>query len=243
MALFLNILLIAVLFLTGGVKVVLAAPNLSLDPSTGTYTNGSTFSVTAKVNSGTEIVGGVDGVGTYDSDKLELTSIVKATSMVFDSTNGGGGCSITTAAGGKFSFSCYANDALTDTAVNGDLVVLNFTAKATGTAVVKFTCASGSTIDSNIVKTSTLSDAIVCADNINGSYVITDGSTIATSTSTPTPTPTPTSTTSIDTSVTSTPTSTTTTTELPQTGSIGSTVGLIVFGAISLASALFLKFL
>jgi LPXTG-motif cell wall-anchored protein len=34
-----------------------------------------------------------------------------------------------------------------------------------------------------------------------------------------------------------------TATELPKTGGVSSTIGLIVFGAISLASALFLKFL
>jgi LPXTG-motif cell wall-anchored protein len=42
---------------------------------------------------------------------------------------------------------------------------------------------------------------------------------------------------------TATPTVIATATELPKTGGIASTLGLIVFGAVSLASALFLKFL
>lgn len=227
-ALFLNTLIITSLFLAVGAKGVMAVPNLMMNPSTGTYANGEEFSITVKANSGTEIVGGVDGVGTYDSTRLELVSIVKATSMVFNTAASGGNCSINTATGGKFSFSCYSNDALTDTAINGDLVVFNFKAKAVGTAAVNFTCADKSTIDSNIVKTSTSSDIIVCNTNVNGSYTITAAGSSSTTTSTITPT------------VTAVTTGSAT---LPQTGAIGSTVGLIVFGAISLASALFLKFL
>jgi len=241
-ALFLNTFLIAGLFLAVGAKGVSAVPNLTMSPSTGTYSNGDSFSVTVKANSGTEIVGGVDGVGTYTSDKLELVSIVKASPMVFESTPSGGSCSISTSTAGKFSFSCYSNDSLGDAAINGDLVVLNFKAKATGTATASFTCTSGSTTDSNIVKTSTISDVIVCGDNVGGSYTITAAGSSTTTTSTPTPTPTTSTSTSTSTSTTTT-TPSTTTAELPQTGAIGSTVGLIIFGAVSLASALFLKFL
>jgi len=231
-ALFFNFLLITLLFGTVGVKAAVAGPHLIMSPSSGTYSVDGTFSVTVKVDSGTETVGGVDGVGTYDSAKLELVSTTKASPMVFDATDSGGGCSISTTAGvGKFSFSCYSNDALSDKVVNGDLVVLNFKAKTTGTAVAGFTCASGSTTDSNIVKSSTATDVIVCGENVGGSYTInSSGSTDTTATNTPTPTTTSSS-------------ATVTASELPKTGGIGATFGLIIFGIVSFASVALLKFL
>ena len=92
-----------------------------------------------------------------------------------------------------------------------------------------FSCTSGSTVDSNIVKTSTSGDVISCSENGPGSYTINEGSS-STSTSTNTSTETPTSV-------------PTTSTELPRTGNIGTTVGLVSFGLVSLLSAVFLKFL
>jgi LPXTG-motif cell wall-anchored protein len=235
-ALLLNNLLIVALFLAVGAKAVVAAPHLIMSPASGNYSVGDEFSVTIKVDSGTETAGGVDGVGTYDSTKLDLVSAIKASPMVFEATDSGGDCAINSSAVvGKFSFSCYSNDALNDRVLNGDLVILNFRAKATGTAVASFTCTSGLTTDSNIVKTSTANDVIVCAENVNGSYVIAGG-TGGTTTATPTPT-------TASTSTSTSTTTTTTTAELPQTGGVASTIGLIVFGVISLASALFLKFL
>ena len=219
-ALILNTFLISALFLAFGARAVIAAPHLITDPSTGSFAVGADFSVTIKVDSGAEVAGAVDGLGTYDSAKLELVSAVKASPMVFESTESGGNCSINSSSAGKFSFLCYSNDTLNDKVINGNLVVLNFKAKATGTAVVNFTCANNSFTDSNIVKTATASDVIVCGENVGGSYIITAGAGGATTTTT-----------------------TAVAAELPQTGGIASTVGLIVFGVISLASAFFLKFL
>lgn len=219
----LNTVLILFLLVTSNAKAVMASPHLSLDPSSGNYSVNNTFSVTAKVDSASEVIGGVDGVGSYDSSRLELTSATKASGMVFESTDGGGNCSIDTSTTGKFSFTCYSNDSLTDKAQNGSLVVLNFKAKATGTAAVTFTCASGSTTDSNIIKTSTSSDVITCGENVNGSYVIGEASSSTSTSATNTPVP--------------------SSTTLPKTGGVGMTLGLIVFGAVSLASAAFLKFL
>jgi LPXTG-motif cell wall-anchored protein len=215
---FLTSFILLMLF-ASSVKAAVASPHLSLSPSNGNYSVDDTFTVTVNVDSASEVVGGVDGVGTYDSSKLELTSASKASGMVFESTDGGGSCSINTSTAGKFSFTCYSNDSLSDKAVSGSLVVLNFKAISTGTAAVSFTCTSGSTTDSNIVKTSTSGDVIVCGENVNGSYVIgeSDG----------------------DSTETNTPTSST----LPKTGSVSTTLGLVAFGAVSLLSAVFLKFL
>jgi LPXTG-motif cell wall-anchored protein len=227
-----NTLLIAFLIAGVNVKAAEAAPHLSMNPATGSYAVGDTFKVTVKVDSGTEAVGGVDGVGTYDSAKLDIVSAVKASPMVFDSTDGGGDCSIdSTATAGKFNFSCYSNNALNDKTAVGDLVVITFKAKANGTAVASFTCASGSTTDSNIVKSSTATDVISCSDNVGGSYTI-SGTSSTTTTATNTP------------AATSAVTSTATTSaELPKTGGVATTFGLIIFGAVSLISAVFLRFL
>lgn len=218
-----NFVFILLVLAASSVRAAVASPHLSLSPSSGSYSVNDTFNVTVNIDSGSEIVGGADGVGTYDSAKLELVSATKSSSMVFNETDGGGNCSINTATAGKFSFTCYSNDALTDKAVNGSLVVLNFKAKATGTATVNFTCTSGSTTDSNIVKTSTSGDVIVCGENVNGSYTIGEASGESSSTSTNTPVP--------------------TSSTLPKTGSVGVTFGLVAFGLVSVLSAVFLKFL
>ncbi len=232
-ALVLNTLLIASLFLVISVKGVSAAPHLLLDPATKSVTNGASLNVTVKVDSGTETVGGVDGVGTYDSSLLDLVSVTKAPSMVFESNSSGGSCTIEEGqSGGVFSFSCYSNDSLSDKVSNGDLVILAFKAKSVGTAVVGFTCTNGSTSDSNIVKTATVSDVISCGENVSGSYTITAGSGAVE------PTAVPTAATIVPTSI-----PTTAPTQLPQTGGVATTVGLVIFGAISFISALLLKFL
>jgi LPXTG-motif cell wall-anchored protein len=219
-SLFLVIFASTAMLMAINVKAVNAISKITLSPASGSYNVGDTFKVTVGVDSGAEIVGGVDGVGTYDSSKLDLT-IEKASDLVFN-----GNCSGITASAGKFGFSCYSNDSLTDTTVKGNLVVMTFKAKATGTAVVNFNCTDGSTTDSNIVKSATSTDVITCSSNDKGSYVI--GSSSGETTSTPTNTPAP---------------QTTSTAELPKTGGAGSTVGLVIFGAISVIGAFFLRFL
>ena len=236
-ALLLNILIIAILFLTVSVKGVMAGPHLLVDPSVASYTNGTTFDVKVKVDSGTQIIGGADVVGTYDSNMLTLVSVTKSPSLVF----GSGECIISNSDVGKFTAYCYAGSNVEDKAVNGELVVLKFTAKASGTATVKFTCVNLGDDDCNIAKsTPPISDLIVCSENVNGSYAITGGATAP---------PTTVTSTTITTTPTSTPTPTviqptqTPSTQLPQSGAVEVTIGLVVFGAISLISALFLKFL
>jgi len=223
-------LLLGIAFLTLSTNVVAAAdPKLTVSPTSGTYNVGDTFKITIGIDSAGQVAGAADAVGTFDSDKLELTSVDTSTDMVFNTqTNAGGTCmpgSNTEWASGKFSTTCYSNMTAGDTAVKGNLVVLTFKAKATGTANVNFTC-NGQTGDSNIIQSATVKDIIVCSANDSGSYIIVSSGAVA---STPTPT--------------ATITTTTTATELPKTGGIASTLGLIVFGAVSLASALFLKFL
>lgn len=224
---------LTMILVAASANAVVAAPRLTLTPVSGSYTNGSTFTVSIGVNSETEKSSAVDVWATFDKTKLEVVSITPNTTnppfkfeMVpkFDNT------------AGTFQFSCVSTNmtAFDDMVINGELAVVTFKAKAVGTAALNFTCAAGSTTDSNIFN-SDINDVISCDANSVGSYTITGDST-ATTTTTSTPTPTPTPTTTLA------PTGTVTET-LPQTGVVGATVGLIVFGAISLASALFLKIL
>lgn len=218
-------LFLSLAFWVTGVKAVEAAAYLTVNPTTGNYSVNDTFNVTLGVNSMTEATGAVDGVVVYDSSKLELTSAVQASDMVFLNVDGGGACSIKQETG-TLSYSCWANDTVGDTTVNGPLVKLTFKATNTGTAALSYTC-STSTKDSNIIGVSSIVDIITCSSNQSGSYTI--GTASSTSTSTPVPT--------------SAESNTTTTSTLPQTGSTGVTVGLIAVGLVSLLSAVFLKFL
>lgn len=222
---FFPILLITVFLMSG--SAVFAAPHFTFTPSTGSYAVGSNFSVNLGVNSESENVGGADIVGTFDASRLEIVSITKASgehsfSFEYNSSstpiinNGAGSFEITL---NPTSSSVYdykpANEAL---------LTINFKAKATGTANVNLTCQQGSVSDTNIINDKA-ADVVSCSSNQSGSYNITGGG------SNPTSVPTPTKTT------------TTTTTQLPRTGGIGSTVGLVVFGAFSVFGALFLTLL
>lgn len=221
-------LFLSLAFWVTGAKAVEAVAYLTVNPTSGNYNINDTFTVTLGVNSGGESVGGIDGIAVYDSSKLELTSAVQSSDMVFANVDGGGYCSIKKEAG-TVSYSCAANDTIGDKAVNGSLVTLTFKATNTGTANLSYTCSSATT-DSNIIGSSSIVDIITCSSNQSGSYVI-GNSTSSTTTSTPTPT------------TASTTTTTTTTTVLPKTGNTGVTVGLIAFGLVSLVSAAFFKFL
>jgi len=206
--------------------VMAAGPMLKFSPSTGSYTNGDTFKITIMVDSGSEKSQGVDAWVTFDSDKLEVVSIEKAATPAFAFTLGKNIYNDT----GKFDISCASTDmsAFEATTLLGNLVDITFKAKATGTANVNFTCNTGSTIDSNIFNTAA-SDVIDCASNVNGVYTITAG---GGSTTDPTATPVP-ATTVTDTS----------NDELPQTGSVGTTIGLLIFGMVGILSSLVLRFL
>lgn len=211
------VFVITTLFVVVNAGLVSAAPRLTLTPASGTYANGDTFTVTVGVNSDTSKSNAVDIWGIFDSSKLEVVSVVKATTpaYAFDFSNSPAIDNTT----GTFRFSCPSTNLNSfDTAViNGDLAVVTLKAKAYGTATVRFDCTDGSTTDSNIF--SDLNDVVTCSANGSGSYTITGGSS-----SLPTPT-------------------TVVTPQLPQTGGVATTIGLVVFGAVSLISALFLKFL
>lgn len=226
----------------------IAAPRFTLNPSNTSVTNGSEFDVMMGVNSETEKVIGIDVVANFDSAKLEIVSIQKAS--IPD-----GGYNFTYTANspiikndlGKFEVTLpSANSSVYEgTVANHDLLKITFRAKSLGTASVSFVCTAGSVTESNIINQSG-SDVIDCSANQTGTYTIVAGAGGATTAPSPTATPTQIVTTesnnndddSDDSTNTSTTTTTTTTSqELPRTGSFETTVGVMLAGLLSLIVA------
>lgn len=230
------LVLVLVFFLEVGAvasNAAIAGPMLKLSPASGSYSNGSTFKVTVGVDSGTAKSMAVDAFMTFDAGKLEVVSIEDPSSPAFTFTMGKNIYN----SDGKLdmSFNPSGDSVLGESVVIvGDLAVVTFRAKGTGTAAVNFTCSSGSTIDTNIFDNQG-ADVIDCASNQNGSYTITDSGPQPTSPPGATATPVP-------------PQATVTPyggsgTELPQTGSVGTTIGLMIFGIAGLIAGTILKWL
>ena len=209
-------------------SAAVAGPMLKLSPSSGSFGNGSTFKVTVGVDSGTAKSMAVDAFLTFDAGKLEVVSVEDPSSPAFTFSMGKNIYN----SDGKLdmSFNPSGDSVLGESvAIVGDLAVVTFKAKGTGTAAVNFTCQAGSTIDTNIFDNQGI-DVIDCASNQNGSYTITGGGG-----SDPTSTPVP-------------PQATVTPNdgsgaELPQTGSVGTTIGLLIFGIVGLIAGTILKWL
>ncbi|MFA5026159.1 MAG: cohesin domain-containing protein [Candidatus Shapirobacteria bacterium] len=206
-----------------------AGPLLRFTPGSGTYSNGDTFKVNVGVDSGTEKSQGVDVWATFDSAKLEIVSIDPLDNASFKFAMGKNIYNDT----GKFdlSFISTVMGTYDATAITGDIATITFKTKSTGTANVNFTCQTGSTVDSNIFNMSA-NDVLDCSQNENGTYTINAG---GGTTADPTATPVPSNDNTGDT--------TTGDEELPQTGSVGTTVGLLIFGIVGVLSSIALRFL
>ncbi|MCW1949010.1 MAG: cohesin domain-containing protein [Candidatus Shapirobacteria bacterium] len=139
---------------------------LSLVANKTAYAVGEKFTVTARVNSGSYRVDGVDGVINYDKSILSLLSVKKSDSVVFNQS--GDDCAINKDFGnGNLTFTCFSGDALNSKVVAGDLVVLTFGAKTGGKSRISFECEKGSVSDSNIVWSNSSMDIIDCSKNNN----------------------------------------------------------------------------
>ena len=176
-----------------------SSPHLSLTPTVKEVNTGINFNVTVSVDTGGQRASGVDAVVQYDSSLLEVVSVSEGTFFPTITT-------ITTTLG-KVEIYGVADTGSPKTGT-GTLATITFKGKAPGTAAVSFVCQSGSTSDSNVNSTSD-TDVIVCASNVNASYVITGQST------------------------TTTPAATASAESLPQTGFLETTV-LIIGGGIIL---------
>jgi len=212
-------LMASMMLMATSAKAAQAGPHLTLNPATGTKSVGETIVVTIGVDSGAETSAAVEVFGTFDSTKFEVLSMEKVpdaeAAFAFVTETHFQNST------GKFDFACSPSNMsnFEDTAISGPLVKVIFRAKSSGVASVNFTCQAGSEADSNIFKTSG-ADVIDCASNQSGSYTINPGVGGDTTTATSTPT---------------------TAGELPKTGAVGTTMGLVAFGLVSLVSALFLR--
>jgi LPXTG-motif cell wall-anchored protein len=231
--------LLVVLFLALAIKPVWAVePMMKLVPSSGTYTKDTSFEVMVAVDSGAVETMAIDVHLKFDPSKVEIVSAEPVTNLL----NTLGLISIGPTpdnTSGTFFDSFYINPEMhpdEKATVSGNLLNIKFKPKIVGTINVDFNCTTGSDADSNIFDGTTTADRINCLSNINGVYTITDGGT-----SDPNPTAVPTTApSSNDPDPTAVPAQSN---ELPQTGTVETTIGLIIFGIVSVLSSLALKFL
>jgi hypothetical protein len=139
-----------------------ANPHLSLSPTVKEVKEGVNFTVTVSVDTANQSVSGVDAIVKYDSSLLEVVSVSEGTFFPTITT-------INTTLG-KVEIYGVA-DSASPKSGTGTLAIITFRGKDTGTATVSFSCQQGITTDSNINSTSD-TDIITCADNINASYII-----------------------------------------------------------------------
>ncbi|MCL4384674.1 cohesin domain-containing protein [Patescibacteria group bacterium] len=210
------------LFSVVGARAVEAAPRLTLTPASGSYSNGTQFTVTIGVETDGQKAAGVDIWSTFDATKMEVVGITQVSNPAYGFAQISPNIDNTT---GKFDMSFVSNSTSTydAQALSGALATVTFRAKATGTASLNFTCSKEFT-DSNIISADTTNtDLIDCASNSSGSYTITAGV-------------------GGDSSVTTTA-ATTPTRTLPKTGVATPTVVMVVVGVASVLSALALRWL
>jgi len=220
--------LLVVLFLALAVGPVWAVePMMKLVPSSGSYTKNSAFEVMVAVDSGAVQTMAIDVHLKFDPSKAEIQSAEPVTNL-FEALGLVSIGPTTDNVSGTFFDSYYISlekHPEEKATVSGDLLKIKFKPKVAGTINIDFKCTAGSDADSNIFDGTTTADMISCPSNINGVYTITDGGT-----SDPNPTAVPTA----------IPTSGT---ELPKTGTVETTIGLMIFGIVSVLSSLALKFL
>jgi hypothetical protein len=195
-----------------------AATKLTLTPASGTFTNGSNFTVTVGIDSGTDKVYTSDLWMVFDASKIEFVDAVAVGSPAFPMQLGQKNFDNVA---GTFNIALMPTSATTNLAevAKGDLVTLTFKAKNTGTASLGFSCAAGNTSDTNVFSPD-LADVVNCASNQSGSYTIQAGV-------------------GGETTVAATPTPKAST--LPKTGGFAPTLSLVVVGIIGMiASAFFL---
>jgi len=212
----------------GSPVIAFGAPHFSFVPATATLNVGEQLVIKVAVQTEVEKSQAMDVWATFDPAKFEVVSIVKASdapsNYSFEMTP-----HIDNATG-KFDipFSSTIMSDLDATPVSGNLAQITFKAKASGVVSLNFTCVQSDTRDTNIFRSGTSTDVVTCSANQNGSYTINNGSSTD-----PLPTSTP--------IISSPGTTVTPTPVLPQTGSVGATIGMVAFGLVMVLSGLMLK--
>lgn len=128
---------------------------LYITPATGSYTNGSTFTITIRENSGSTPVNAVQANLSYPTARLQFQSISTATSGFSDVLQSTGGSGTVQIGMGELGGS-----------VTGDAIVatVTFSVVGTGSAAVQFTAGSG------IAQTSDSTD--ICKKRTGATYTL-----------------------------------------------------------------------
>ncbi|OGY23921.1 MAG: hypothetical protein A2Y57_04270 [Candidatus Woykebacteria bacterium RBG_13_40_7b] len=140
------------------------AATLSLSPSSGTVGEGYEFKVQVIVDTQGVQTDGTDVFLFYDDDKLTLTSsdITQGSFYSLYPTK--------TVSAGVIKIDAQANTGGPYPSGKGTVATLNFTAKAQGAGAVEFDFTEDSTTDSNVVEHGTSQDVLVSVTD--GSYTI-----------------------------------------------------------------------
>ncbi len=132
-----------------------AGATLNLNPSTVATSVGQTFTVTINLDTGGANTDGTRAVVLYDKDFLDVSKVTPGTIYGQYPQN----AQVTDPATGTIKISGIAN---TDTTYSGSgqFASIDFTAKAQGTANIKFDFTPGSTTDSNVADNATQTDIL-----------------------------------------------------------------------------------
>lgn len=136
-------------------SAVSSGAELYITPATGSYTNGSTFTITIRENSGSVPVNAVQANLSYPTGQLQFQSISTATSAFSDTLQSTGGSGTVQIGMGELGGS-----------VTGDAIVatVTFSVVGTGSATVQFTAGSG------IARTSDSTD--ICKKRTSATYTL-----------------------------------------------------------------------
>lgn len=136
-------------------RVSAAGGELYLTPASGSYSSGTTVTVTIKENSGSTPVNAVQANLTYPSSQLQFQSINTSTSPFTTTLQNSGGSGTVQIGVGALGSS-----------VTGDAIIaiVTFTVIGTGTAAVQFAAGSG------IAQTSDSTD--ICKKKTGSSYTL-----------------------------------------------------------------------
>lgn len=180
--------LFSVLLLVFPSGVFAQVATLSLEPATGAFNRGCSFSVNVNVDTGGSQTDGADAILIYDPSRLTANSITNGT--IYPDYPGNN----IDAQSGKISILSLAS-VTAGFAGKGILATINFTVKdsaATGATQVKFDfdpLNKAKTTDSNVVERSTVVDILNSVTD--GNYTVGSGSCTGQSTVTPTKRPVP----------------------------------------------------
>jgi len=162
-----------ILLLVFPLGVFAQAATLSLDPSTGTFNRGCSFSVNVNIDTGGSQTDGADAILIYDPSRVTANSITNGT--VYPDYPGNN----IDAQSGKISILSLAS-VTAGFSGKGVLATINFTVKdsaATGVTQVKFDfdpLNKAKTTDSNVVERSTVVDILNSV--VDGNYTVGAGS-------------------------------------------------------------------